>query len=61
MTPAVWLPYLDFMNNFPGGSAGKESSCNAGDLGSIPGWGLTLEKGMVTHSGILTWRIPWTV
>ena len=22
---------------FPGGSAGKESSCNAGDLGSIPG------------------------
>ena len=24
---------------FPGGSAGKESACNAGDLGSIPGWG----------------------
>ena len=23
---------------FPGGSAGKESTCNAGDLGSIPGW-----------------------
>ena len=22
---------------FPGGSAGKESTCNAGDLGSIPG------------------------
>ena len=22
---------------FPGGSAGKESSCNVGDLGSIPG------------------------
>ena len=22
---------------FPGGSAGKESICNAGDLGSIPG------------------------
>ena len=21
---------------FPGGSAGKESACNAGDLGSIP-------------------------
>ena len=21
---------------FPGGSAGKESTCNAGDLGSIP-------------------------
>ena len=24
---------------FPGGSAGKESTCNAGDLGSIPGLG----------------------
>ena len=22
---------------FPGGSAGKESACNAGDLGSTPG------------------------
>ena len=22
---------------FPGGSVGKESACNAGDLGSIPG------------------------
>ena len=22
----------------PGSSAGKESSCNSGDLGSIPGW-----------------------
>ena len=24
---------------FPGSSAGKELTCNAGDLGSIPGWG----------------------
>ena len=24
---------------FPGGSEGKESDCNAGDLGLIPGWG----------------------
>ena len=24
---------------FPGSSAGKESACNAGDLGSIPGSG----------------------
>ena len=24
---------------FPGRSAGKESTCNAGDPGSIPGWG----------------------
>ena len=25
------------------------------------GWEDPLEKGMVTHSSILTWRIPWTV
>ena len=24
---------------FPGGSDGKESACNAGDMGSIPGLG----------------------
>ena len=24
---------------FTGGSDGKEFTCNAGDLGSIPGWG----------------------
>ena len=27
---------------FPCGSAGKESACNAGDLGSIPGLGGSL-------------------
>ena len=31
--------YIYAYVGFPGGSAGKESSCNAGDLGSIPGWG----------------------
>ena len=30
------LPELVFLG-FPGGSAGKESACNAGDLDSIPG------------------------
>ena len=42
---------------FPCGSAGKESACNAGDLGSIPGLGDPLEKGTSTHSSILPWRI----
>ena len=46
---------------FPGGSAGKESACNMGDLGLIPGCEDTLEKGIATHSSILAWRIPWTV
>ena len=39
---------------------GKESACNTGDLGSIPGWEDPLEKGMATHSNILAWGIPWT-
>ena len=30
---------------FPGGSAGKESTCNARDLGSIPGLGRSSEEG----------------
>ena len=44
---------------FPGGSDGKESACNAGDPGSIPGREDPVEKGMATHSSILAWRIPW--
>ena len=43
----------------PGDSNPKESSCFAGDLGSIPGWEDPLEKGMATHSSILPQRIPW--
>ena len=45
---------------FPGSSGGKESACNAGDLGLIPGLEEPLEKGMATHSRIFAWRIPWT-
>ena len=45
---------------FPGGSDGKESACNAGDLDSIPGLEDPLETGMATHSSILGWEIPWT-
>ena len=45
------------LKGFPGGSDGKESACNVGDLG----WEDPLEKGTTTHSsGILAWRIPWT-
>ena len=38
----------------------KASAYNAGDLGSIPGWGRSLEKEMATHSSIVAWKIPWT-
>ena len=30
---------------FPGGSAGKETTCNVGDLGSIPGLGRSSGEG----------------
>ena len=43
---------------FPSGSDGKESTCNVGDLGSIPGWEDPLEKEMAIHSSNLAWRIP---
>ena len=36
---------LGFMSTgFPGGSAGEESACNVGDLGSIPGSERSLGK-----------------
>ena len=50
------LPTPVFLG-FPGGSAGEESACQAGDLG----WADPLEKGKATHSSTLAWRIPGTV
>ena len=47
---------------FTGGSDGKESDCNAGDLGLIPGWGRSPGEGNgypLQYSGEL-WIIPWT-
>ena len=38
------LDAFRFGLGFPCGSAGKESACNAGDLGSIPGLGRSLGK-----------------
>ena len=53
--------FLCLLRGCPCGSADKESACSAGDLGSIPGWEDPLEKGKTTHSGIMAWRISWTV
>ena len=69
----MWLIYY-LLIHLPDGSDGKESACNTGDLGSIPGFNLPedqedpLEKGMTTqyfwswqpNSSILAWRSPWT-
>ena len=61
------IPSFGFMG-FAGGSAGKETACNVGVLGSIPGlerspgWVRSLGwKRTATYSSILAWRIPWTV
>ena len=40
---------------FPSGSDGKESACNAGDLGGE----YPLEEGMAINSRILAWKISW--
>ena len=39
---------------------GKESACNTGDAGLIPGSGRIMEKGMATYTSILAWNIPST-
>ena len=96
-----WFAFPCGWWGFPDSSIGKESACNAGDSGLIPGLGRSpgeeigyplqyswaslvaqlvktlpamretwirslgledpLEKGKVTHSSILAWRIPWTI
>ena len=51
---------------FPGGSESKESVCNAGDLGSIPGSERkpreehSTHSSIATHSSIPAKRVPWT-
>ena len=48
------LPIPVFLG-FPCGSAGKESICNVGDLGSIPGLGRPLGEGkgyLLQYSGL---------
>ena len=58
--PTEFLPYLMCLVGFPGGSDGKASVCNAGDLGLIPGSGRSPGKDMATNSSTLAWKIPWT-
>ena len=35
----IFSQFVQNQKDFPGGSAGKESACNEGHLGSIPGLG----------------------
>ena len=48
------------LRSFPGGSDGKESACNVGDPGSIPGSGRSPGGGNGNPLSILAWKIPWT-
>ena len=45
MTIIITIFLLSFYNRVPGSSAGKESVCSAGDLGSIPGLGRSPGEG----------------
>ena len=55
-------PFLNFLvwHMWTSGLDDKESACNAGDPGLVPGGEDPLEKGMATHSNVLAWRILWT-
>ena len=48
-----FFKYMIIISDFPGGSDGKASVYNVGDLGSIPGLASSLEKEMATHSSTL--------
>ena len=48
------------VEGFPGDSDGKQSACKVGDLGLIPGFYDSMEKGMTTPSSVLAQKIPWT-
>ena len=53
--------WICILHCFPGGgSDGKESACNAGDRGSIPGSGRSPGKGNGNPLQYFTGKIPWT-
>ena len=58
----IWVKRISYqvLNVYLHSSVGKESACNAGDLGLIPGLGRSPGERMATHSSALAWRIPWT-
>ena len=54
-----WKFYSTYLICFPGDSDSKESACNVGDPGSIPGLG-RYAGGENDNSLQLVWKIPWT-
>ena len=53
-----YIVYYQYYMGFLGGSDSKESACNVGDLGLIPGLGRSPGRRHATCSSILAWRIP---
>ena len=51
---------LQYLGHFPHSSVSKESACNAGDPGSIPGLGKSSGEGNGNPLWYFAWRIPWT-
>ena len=55
--------HMLLLYGLPGGSEGKESTCNArdtGDMGMIPGLGRSPGGGSGNPLQYACWEIPWT-
>ena len=51
--------WMQILKEFSASSDDKESACDVGAPGLIPGSGRSPGEGIATHSSILAWRIPW--
>ena len=49
---------IKYMCWLPPWLSGKESACNAEDMGSLPGSGRSPGGEMVTFSSIFAWEVP---
>ena len=62
----IYIYMYVYIMGFPGGSVGKESACKCRRPPAVQTWLPSLgqedplEKEVVTHTSILTSKIPWT-
>ena len=52
------MPSLELSPGFPGGSVVKNSPANAGDVGSIPGLGISPGEGNSNHFSVFCLENP---
>ena len=55
-----FIEFFEYYWGFSGGSDGKESTCNVGDLGLITVLRRSPGEGNGYTSSVHAWRIPWT-